>query len=104
MLGTAFDSAGDRLTPIYPDCRVAHYTYDLAGQLVQDLSLCWDAATINCEYDAAGRLITTALANGVTSVYGYDDADLLHTLTHSQFGWTPGALPTPWMPAATAAG
>ncbi len=90
-VGYVYDSAGDRLALTYPDCRVAHYVYDLANRLTQASSLCQDFATNIYDYDAAGRLITTTLANGVTSLYTYDDADRLSTLTHSQFGWTLGA-------------
>ena len=90
-VGYVYDSAGNRLTLTYPDCRVAHYTYDLASRLTAVSSLCQDSATNTYSYDPAGRLITTTLANGITTIAGYDGADRLHTLSHSQFGWTIGA-------------
>ena len=53
--------------------------------------MCQDSTSNSYGYDAAGRLITTTLANGITTIAGYDSADRLKTLTHSQFGWTLGA-------------
>lgn len=80
-VGYTYDRGGNVLTLRYPGGQVVTTTYDGLGRVsaVQD----WANQVASYHYAAAGQVLTATLPNGVTTAYGYDDAERLQTITHT---------------------
>jgi YD repeat-containing protein len=72
----------NRLTAVQyvSDSVTVHYSYNALGCRT---AMTGTLGTTRYEYDAARRLITTTLPNGVVSVNQYDDANRLIDLSHT---------------------
>lgn len=79
-IGYGYDAAGNRTRLIYPDGRVATSGYNGANQptSIRD----WSGGLTTLAYDGHGRLITTTLPSGVTSVHRYDRSGLPTSIRH----------------------
>lgn len=88
-VGYGYDRLGNRTTLRYPDTKTVTYTVDALNRIasVQD----WASTFTSYTYNAVGQVVTTTLPNGVRTVYGYDTAQRLQTLTHSTLSQTLGA-------------
>ena len=78
-----YDFRGNKLTEVDQLGRTTKWTYDLAGQL-KSMTYAFgtaDAATINYNYDLAGRKISEQDPRGFTTLSGYDLAGRMTSLT-----------------------
>lgn len=88
-IGYGYDDDGKRTSITYPSPvnKTITYQYNTLDQLTDVL----DGTTLLADYayDIAGRLIETALGNGVTSTIGYDPSGQLTSLTYATGGQMP---------------
>lgn len=76
-----------RLTRINDDTGQTTYTYNAAGELVQQVNTIYGTTlTTTWGYDAAGRLTSMSYPNGVTLGYGYDGYGRVSSVTSNLGG------------------
>src|SRR5690606_13242280 len=85
----AYDAAGNRTGLNVAGTALTNvtYSYDAAHRLdtVTD-PFAGSGAVINYDYDAASRVVSVALPNGISTSYDYDSAGRLNALTNGLDG------------------